>query len=399
MITLICFILGIVGGIFLPNIFVATGFIGTIYINLLKIMIVPILFTSISLSLAKGKNSGKITLKTVLLFILMFSISFAINSAFVQIIKPGVGFNFTKIDWGGTLASTSLSEFFLTLVPTNIITAMSNNSILPVIVFAAIFGLAIKYAEFNKNSEVGVLGSVKICNVILTGLEELNAIFNKMLSWIMKLTPIGVFFLIGNSIATFGIDIIKSVLIYILMAWIGCFIVYFLVMIVPVWITGINPITYIKKVAKIWAITLSTCSSAATLPTTIKVCNEEFGVPDEITNITVPLGCTIHMCGGAVSFSLLALFNMQMFGITLTPQLFLLMLFVALIINMGAPGIPGGGIVIGASYLSILGLPIDFIGIYAGIYRILDMIYTTMNVVGDISANILIEKTEREDKA
>jgi Na+/H+-dicarboxylate symporter len=135
----------------------------------------------------------------------------------------------------------------------------------------------------------------------------------------------------------------------------------------------------------------------ATLPLTIKTCNEQFNVPSKVTNIVVPLGCTIHMCGGAVSFALLGIFNMQLFNIALTPVLFLQLLLFATIINMAAPGIPNGGIVIGATYLSIFGVPLEFIGFYSGIYKLLDMSYTTLNVTGDITANILLSKNLKEE--
>jgi len=118
-------------------------------------------------------------------------------------------------------------------------------------------------------------------------------------------------------------------------------------------------------------------------------------VPEEITGIVVPLGCTIHMCGGAVSFCLLGLFTMQMAGLPVTLGMFLYMLLLATLINMAAPGIPGGGIVIGATYLTILGAPTGFIGLYSGIYRLLDMAYTTLNVTGDITANVLISEAEK----
>ena len=142
--------------------------------------------------------------------------------------------------------------------------------------------------------------------------------------------------------------------------------------------------------------TLTTCSSAATLPYTIKVCNEEFGVPEKVTNIVVPLGCTIHMCGGAVSFALLGIFTSQLFGVPITFGTFMIMIISATLINMAAPGIPNGGIVIGATYLSILGIPLTFIGLYSGIYKLLDMAYTTLNVTGDVTANILINESLRK---
>lgn len=375
------FVLGIILGFIVPSIFPSIAFLGTIYINLLKMMIVPILFFGISSALASSKRAGAITLKTILLFIIMFSVSYLICYGLFSVIQPGVGFNFIPVEWNGTTVSTSFEEFFVAIFPNNIIQAMANNSILPVILFAFIFGIALRHITQTVSER------------LITTLNCFNLAFNKMLEYVLYFTPIGIFALMGNTVATYGSQILTTCAIYVGCAWLGCLIIALIVMILPVWIyCHINPIEYIKRISKIWLITLSTCGSAATLPYTIKVCNEEFGIDKEITDIVVPLGCTIHMCGGAVSFSLLALFNCQMYGITITPIMFITMLVAAILINMGAPGIPGGGVVIGASYLALIGCPLDFIGVYAGFYRLLDMAYTTMNVSGDITANLLINK-------
>lgn len=371
------FILGIICALICPTIFPHISFLGTIYINALKLMIVPVLFFSICTTIGKNiKSSSKITIKSIALFIVMYAVSFIISWLAFSLIKPGVGFNFIEVEWTGELVNTSLTDFVTSIFPSNIIAAMSTNAILPVILFAFIFGIAL--SKTKSNNAINLM-------------SELSNSFNKMLEYFMCLTPIGVFALIGNTVASYGKEIIGSFAIYIGSAYLGCFLIAVLVMILPVWIFAkINPITYIKKVASIWVTTMSTCSSAATLPATIKVCNEKFNIPQKITDIIVPLGCTIHMCGGAVSFCLLMLFCLQMYSIPVTFGLFALGLFCSLIINMGAPGIPGGGIVIGATFLSILGIPLTFIGVYSGIYKILDMAYTTMNVTGDITANILI---------
>jgi len=377
--SLAAFVLAVIAGLLAPEFCNAIECVGTIYVNLLKIMIVPVLFTGIASSL--GNNTGNvsgITVKTILVFIAMFVVSFLICSALWAVLKPGVGAAFTEVEWDGELTELSLSAFLIALFPNNIITAMSNNSILPVIIFAFVFGIVIEKCKLTRLAQ---------------SMEDLSTAFKKMLEYVMFLTPIGVFSLMGNTVANYGSKILGTAAIYIGCAYLGCVVIAVLVMMLPVWIyAGIDPITYIRRVYKVWIMTLTTCSSAAALPNTIKVCNEEFGISENITNLVVPLGCTIHMCGGAVSFSLLAMFNMQMYGMTMTPGLYILMLVLALVINMGAPGIPGGGIVIGATFLSVLGIPITFIGFYAGIYRLLDMAYTTMNVCGDISANILIHK-------
>lgn len=381
LITLLCFIVGAIFGLVFPTISPLIAFIGTIYTNLLKIMIVPVLSCSIIAALAnKEANSSKITIKAIVLFVVMFCLSFLVCLGLWAIIKPGVNFLFDNVVWEGEAISASIQDFFLNIFPSNIIEAASNNSILPVIIFAFVFGLIA-----NK------IKSESVNKVII----DLSKIFNEMLRYVMYLTPTGVFALVANTSSVFGSKIVGATATYVCCAYLGCLVVALLIMILPVWIIcKIDPLTYIKKVYKVWLITLSTCSSAATLPCTIKTCNEEFGIPDRITNIVVPLGCTIHMCGGAVSFSLLAMLNLQLFGVPVTFGLVLIMLLLALLLNMGAPGIPGGGVVIGASYLSAIGLPLTFIGFYAGIYRVLDMAYTTMNVCGDITANLIINHYE-----
>ena len=157
-----------------------------------------------------------------------------------------------------------------------------------------------------------------------------------------------------------------------------------------------RPLEFIRKISRIWTITVTTCSSAATLPTTMQLCKEDLGIPEEITDVVVPLGCTIHMCGGAVSFALLGLFVSAMHSVEVSAFKYVLMLISALLINMSAPGIPNGGVVIGAMYLEMLGLPSYFTLFYSGIYKILDMLYTTLNVTGDITANVIINSITRK---
>lgn len=140
--------------------------------------------------------------------------------------------------------------------------------------------------------------------------------------------------------------------------------------------------------------TMSTTSSAATLPTTLKVSIEDLGAPEAISKFTLPLGCTINMCGGACSFCCLAIFVSDFYSLDIPLAKLAAMAAVATLINMAAPGIPGGGIVLMTSFLTIFELPIDIIGPIAAFYRLLDMAFTTINVEGDVAANLLIAKSE-----
>lgn len=225
-----------------------------------------------------------------------------------------------------------------------------------------------------------------------------NVLF-KLLEYIMYLTPLAVFSLMSNTIAKYGAVVFEVGIKYILTAYLAGFVTIIVIMILPVWVFAkMNPFTFVKKTYKIWLITVTTCSSAATLPTTMKVCKEDLNIDKEITDIVVPLGCTIHMCGGAVSFALLGLFCSSLFGIEVNLTTYIIMIVASLLINMSAPGIPNGGVVIGATYLQLLGIPLDFIGFYSGIYKILDMLYTTLNVSGDITANVIINYSENKGK-
>ena len=387
LVTLVCLGLGFLFGFVAPEFSKGIKFIGDWYVNILKILIGPIIFVSIFLNIVSKKRNGSlIVLKTVCMFICMFVVTFLLTSVIVAIAKPGADFVIDNPNDTTNYANFGLAAILNNLIHANVKDLFYGKNLLFVIILALIMSLLMSVAP-NKNN------AIKMCQFV-------KKYLNYALQFVLILTPIAVVSLVSNVVVTYGSMIITVGLKYILFAW-GCSILtILLVMVLPVWlIAKVNPITYIRKVAKVWLISLSTCSSVATLPHTIKCCNEDFDVDEKITDVVVPLGCTIHMCGGAVSFALLGLFVSQMSGFTNTFGTFLLMILCATLINMAAPGIPGGGVVIGLSYLTIFNLPITgFYGFYSGIYKLLDMPYTTLNVTGDISANIILNKFEKKEE-
>ncbi|MBR6352069.1 MAG: cation:dicarboxylase symporter family transporter, partial [Firmicutes bacterium] len=206
--------------------------------------------------------------------------------------------------------------------------------------------------------------------------------------------PLGVMSLMAFSVARYGAGIFGALAKYIACCWLCCVAVFILVMVIPTCLyTKVSPGRFLKACGKIALVTLSTTSSAATLPTTINVSVEDLGAPEGVSKFTLPLGCTINMCGGACSFCCLAVFVSDFYGISLPFGTIVFLVIIATLINMAAPGIPGGGVVLGASFLSILGLPIDLMGPISGFYRLLDMAFTTINVEGDVAANLMIAKS------
>jgi Na+/H+-dicarboxylate symporter len=384
-ITLGCFFAGAGLGLLWPALFRRIGFVGDLYVDLLKLMALPIVLCTVFNAASRGaRGASRALLKALLLFAVLFAVSFCLSAIPFTILSPGTGFALSGAEaWTGEAADLSAGGFFRNLFSSNIFASLGSGALLPCILFAFIMGIAAEKVKAER---------------VISLFGELEAVFARMLSWVLHLTPVGVFVLMGRCTSGFGADALKGALSYVLYAWGGCLLVLLLVMILPLWlILRIDPITYFRKTGRALLLALTTCSSAATLPETLRTCREEFDVPERIAGVVAPLGCTVHMCGGAVSFALLGLFTMQMTGRPVTVGLFLLMLLFAEALNAAAPGIPGGGIVLGATFLGLLGMPDAglFLGMYAGIYRLLDMTYTTLNVAGDVTAALLINRWEQ----
>lgn len=381
--TLLCFFAGAAVGLLWPDLASKLEFIGTAYVTALKYLALPALIVSVfRAAMGSGKNAAGILVRALATFVVMFSASFLICAALYLLLAPGRGFSLMgETAWPGERAAVSLGGMLK-----NAFTLSGVNSwYFPSMAAAFLAGLI-----------VGAWRS----ETLEKGAAAMERFVMRLLSWVMLLTPLGVFSLMAKCTASFGPEALMSSGAYIAWAYGGCLLVLFGVMILPLWIwRGVSPGQYFNRTGRVFLTALSTCSSAATLPETMRTCREGFGVSERTVGIAAPLGCTVHMCGGAVSFSLLGLFVLQMTGRTVTPGTLALMLLFALLLNMGAPGIPGGGIVLGATYLGMLGVEDAalFLGMYAGIYRLLDMAYTSLNVAGDVTANVLIDRMEKKE--
>ncbi|MBO7697601.1 MAG: dicarboxylate/amino acid:cation symporter, partial [Erysipelotrichaceae bacterium] len=350
--TLIALFAGIIAGLFGKEYVGQLSFIGTIYINILKFLIAPVVFTSIASTIYASQNrKDKLLGKAVGIYMAMFLATYILMSILVVICDPAKGFSFPNTEWNGVTQDLSIQEIIVNLFPSNIVSIFLETKLFAIIMFAYMLGICASKVEDGDK--------------LIRGITIAKNVFFKILEYVMYLTPFAVFSLIANTIATYGAVIIGVGLRYIAMAYLGGLFTLIFIMILPVsLIAKISPLEYIRKVYKVWLVSFTTCSSAATLPTTMKVCKEEFGVDEKIVDVVSPLGCTIHMCGGAVSFALLGLFCSSMYGIKIDIFTYLLMMVSSLLINMSAPGIPNGGVVIGATYLELLSIPLDFIGFY-----------------------------------
>lgn len=381
------FAAGIVLGLAAPQFSIAARVAGDVYLNLIKMMVIPVLICAVMTGIINSENVSslrRVAVKTVLLYIVMFLCSFIVSFAVAGLIRPGHGVVFENqpVYEGEVGGPIDYAEVLKGIFPDNIFAAFSTNNILPSILFAILLSIAIVSIGDKGNPVKEFVNSLS------------DAIF-RMLSMIMETSPIGVMSLMAFSVAEYGSGLLLAIGKYIACCWLACIAVFIIVFMIPtVLYTGIDIRKYLAGCGKIALMTLSTTSSAATLPMTIRVSTEDFGAPESISDFTLPLGCTINMCGGACSFCCLAQFVNDFYQLGLPVSRFAAMAMIAMLINMGAPGIPGGGIVLMTSFLTIFGFPVDLIGPIAAFYRLLDMAFTTINVEGDAAANLIIAKSE-----
>ena len=383
--TLLCFACGAALGLIWPDLAQKISIIGTAYINALKYLALPAMVLSVFYAAMKGgRNAAGILARALTLFVIMFAASFLLCSVPYTLLSPGKGFSLIGENaWEGQRAAISGIDILRNAFSIDKVTSV-NSLYFPAILLAFAVGLicgALKWETLEK------------------GTAAAERFFSKLLSLVLNLTPLGVFSLMAKCTGSFGTEALRSSGAYVAWAYGGCLLVLALVMMAPLaLLCHMSPGQYFRKTGRLFLTALSTCSSVATLPETMRTCREEFGASERTVGIVAPLGCTVHMCGGAVSFCLLGLFVFQMLGRPVPFVTLILMLTFSLLLNMAAPGIPGGGIVLGATYLSMLGVEDMelFLGMYAGIYRVLDMAYTSLNVAGDVTANLLIDRLENK---
>lgn len=386
--VLIGFVVGIlVGAVWGPGA-VALKPIGDLFIRLLKMLIIPLVFSTLVLGTSKIAGTGKmgrVAGKTIVYYIITSAIAVVIGLVIANVIRPGAGMH---LDLAGAeikkVTPPSLADTLLNLVPTNPIGAMAQGQVLPVIVFSLFFGYAITVA--GKAGE-GIRG-------FFEGFAE--AMY-KMTFWIMSFAPFGVFALMATAIGTHGLRILIPYAWLIFAVYLGIFI-HMMLVYTPV-LTLIGKMGLRKfyggfKTPMVFA--WSTCSSSATLPISMEAARENLGVSTSISSFVQPLGATINMDGTALYQGICALFVAQAFGIALGVGQQIMIVLTAVLASIGTAGVPGAGLIMLTMVLMQVGLPVEAIALIAGVDRILDMARTMCNVTGDATAAVWVAKTEGE---
>ena len=357
----------------------------SVFVNLLKLLIVPLVFFSLVSGISSLTNMtslGNITLKTVSLYLSTTAIAVTLSLIVGSIFKPGSGYSSNISPPDKLPEGQGIYETILDIFPSNIIEAMANNQMLAVVFFSILFGLAL-----NKTNH--------LTNNFSESFEKLNTVFMQLVIMIISFAPIGVFCLIGKFVIADGLDIFqeafKYVTLLILVLFIHAFVTYSLILKM---FTNLSLLTFFKKMREVAIFAFSTSSSAATIPVTLKTVQDSLGVNKNVASFVIPVGATINMDGTAIMQGMATVFIAQMSGIDLSLIQYIQVVILAVVTSIGTAAVPSAGTITLVIILQQFGLPLEAIGIILAVDRILDMLRTSVNVTGDAAVACIVANSE-----
>lgn len=390
----VAMIIGSIAGLICGDIMKQVAFIGTIWLNCVKMIVVPMVFFTIITGITSQKNLsslGRIAGHIIAYYVLTTLVATVIGLAVTEIIRPGEIANFTGLASKKVAAATSITmaKFFTDMFTTNIFVTFTKGNILQTLIVAVFFGIAIMKVANEENKEMLKKGFAAVSDMVFS-----------LITMVMKASPIGIFFLMADSFAKYGASLFTSMAYLAGTYYLACIIHVILVYGGILWISnGINPFRFIKDSMELWIYTLTTCSSVASIPVNIKVAKEKFGVPERISSFTIPLGSQMNYDGSVILYGCVIVFISQVVGHSLDIPTMFKIVGMSAILSTGGGGIPGSGIVKLFIMVEAFGLPTEIVGIIAAFYHIFDMGTTTNNCLGDLAGTIFVSRMEDKEAA
>lgn len=367
---------------------------GDIFIRLIKMVVVPIVFTSMVAGIAgvgDGRSLGRIGLKTLIYFEIITTIAIVLGLVIGNVLHPGAGTDLSQ------LAHTDISHLqqtsqqsqghrgfmalLLAIIPDNIVMAMGRGDLLPVIFFSVLFGLGLQSVPEEYRRPV------------LATFKGIGDAMFKVTGMVMRYAPFGVCALIAVTVASFGFGSLLPLIKLVAVTYLAIVVFVVVVLGITARVFGFSVFTLMKVIKDELIIAFSTCSSATVLPQLMKKM-EDFGVPKSITTFVVPTGYTFNLDGASIYLGIGTLFVAQLYGVHLGLQEQIVLVLTMVVTSKGAAGVPGFMFVILLTTLASAGLPLEGLAFIAGVDRIMDMGRTALNVVGNALAPLVIAKWE-----
>lgn len=369
----------VVGGLF--------AMIGTMFVNALKMLVVPLVFFSLICGvtgIGDIRVLGRVGGKSFALYLLTTAVAIALAILIAQVVGPGRGFDMEGIDTSGVSGreAPSVWDVFAGIVPTNPVAAFANGEMLQVIFYTVILGVAVLMLGAKSKS-------------FIEASEYMNEVMMKIVGIVMAFAPYGVFCLIAKTFTEQGIELFGPVIAYVL-TLVGALFLHLFVtlMLLLKLFSGLNPFTFMKKMRPAQIFAFSTASSNATIPVTLRTVTQRIGVNNSVASFCVPFGATINMDGTAIMQGVATVFLANVYGIDLGVGGYLTVIAMAVLASIGTAGVPGVGLVMLTMVLGQVGLPIEGIAIILGVDRLMDMIRTAVNITGDAVVSTIVAKSE-----
>lgn len=381
---LIGFVAGIIAGAIVgPPIGVIKP-LGTLFVSLLKMLIVPLIFSVLVVGVSSftGVKLGRMFGKTFFFYYFTGLCAISIGLIVASVSGVGMGMELGELKKMAVKEAPPFKDVLLNIVPKNPIKALAEGNVLQIIFFAIVFGMSIGAAGRAADS-------------VKAFFEGVAEVMYKLVGYVLWYGPIGVFALMAWTVGTYGLSVLKPFAYLIILVYISTAIMVFFVYGGLLRAFGIRPYRFFNKIKEAPIFAFTTCSSSATLPVTMRVVKAT-GVSDATCSFVLPLGSTINMDGTAIYQALAAVFLANAFGIQLGFGHYVLIGVTALLASIGTAGVPGAGLIMLSMVLAAIGVPIEGIAIIAGVDRIMDMPRTAVNIVDDSTAAVLIAKTEGE---
>ena len=375
------------------------GPVGQIFLRMLFMIVIPLVFASITLGVAglgDLRKAGRVGGKAVTYFLASTALSATLGLIVVSIVRPGerldpviresllqqyAGDASSRVEAAAT--STFGIGTLVNIVTRNPVKSAVDLDLLGIIFFALMFGAALTQIRAER------------AKPMIGFLEALNDVVIKIVGFAMRLAPYGVAGLIFGVTSVFGFHLLKPLAAYVLVV-LGALLVHVLVNLSAIlrFLVGISPMLFFRRIRSALVTAFSTSSSSGTLPTALAVAEQNLGIPPQIAGFVLPLGSTMCMNGTALFEGITVIFLCQVFGVDLTMPQMVVVMVMSVITAVGAAGVPGGSIPLLVGILTMFGVPGEGIAIVLGVDRILDMSRTTVNVWGDLTATAFVAKSE-----
>lgn len=362
---------------------------GSVFLSLIQMVVIPLVLSSIMLGIATAGDPEylkKIGIRIFPYFIVTTSVAVTIGAVLALWIQPGTFIDSELVVGASattpvvTSLNQSLPEKIAQIIPTNMTQVALEQSMLQLVVYAMIMGVALLALPTKK------------AKLILQVLDSIQTIAMQVVSWAMLLAPFAVFGLLCEITIKVGVDALLGMSIYVLTVILGLVVLLVFYLLIIKVITSKNIWFFLKDIRAVQLLAFSTSSSAAVMPLSLKTSEEKLHVKPAVGQFVIPLGATINMDGTALYQTIAAIFLVQAFGVDISASELLLLMLTTIGASIGAPSTPGVGIVILATLLSSVGVPAEGIGLILGVDRILDMCRTTLNVTGDLTACCVMDK-------